>query len=687
MKHAIFRFEVSHGPYERKALTETLSLALATTALLPALASAGPAEGTSEASEVFKLGTYVVNGQPLEATDAVEYRIPTQTLELLEKRELSQALSVVPGVTLTRFGGRNETAVYVRGFGRNQTPVFMDGVPVYVPYDGFIDLGRFTTFDIAAIDVAKGYSSPLFGANTMGGAINLVSRRPVKPFEGRLAAGLFAGDGREVSLNVGGRRKSLYAQFGYSFLERDTYPLSSDFVPVAAENGGDRDNAHQKDWKLSGKVGYTPNATDEYALGFSRQEGEKGNPPQTTAPKYWRWPMWDKQTLYFVSTTRLGEIGYLKPRAFYDTYQNSLGIYDDATYTTQNKTSSSTSRYDDYTYGTSLEVGTDWLPKNSLKGVFHYKFDHHKEHPDLARKPSTAYVLEDALVSLGFEDTFKLSSRWQIQGGASYDDRESRAAVDTSTGNPYPLKDFKEFNPQAGLFHSLTENHSLRFTAARKSRFPTMRERFSYRLGNGIPNPDLAGEVANHFEFGYLGQPAKTLRLEASIYFAKVNKTIQQVYLSPTSTITQFQNIGKTERKGLDFSLKYDAAPWLAVAAGGAFLQQDSLTTLPKNTEPVKPLDSPKRTAFAHLEIKPVAWLSLVPSAQFASWRYSYSDGRGTSRTLPGYTTFDLKASIKLPKGITISAGLENAFDKNYSLGEGYPEAGRSWFTNVRYAF
>ena len=29
-------------------------------------------------------------------------------------------------------------------------PVFLDGIPQYVPYDGYIDFGRFTTFDLAA---------------------------------------------------------------------------------------------------------------------------------------------------------------------------------------------------------------------------------------------------------------------------------------------------------------------------------------------------------------------------------------------------------------------------------------------------------------------------------------------------------------------------------------------------------
>ena len=39
-------------------------------------------------------------------------------------------------------GARNEYNLLVRGFNARRVPVFMDGIPVYVPYDGEMDLGR-----------------------------------------------------------------------------------------------------------------------------------------------------------------------------------------------------------------------------------------------------------------------------------------------------------------------------------------------------------------------------------------------------------------------------------------------------------------------------------------------------------------------------------------------------------------
>jgi iron complex outermembrane receptor protein len=77
----------------------------------------------------------------------------------------------------------NESDIFVRGFGRGQVPLTLDGVRIYLPADNRLDFSRFLTADIAAVQVQKGYASVLDGPGGMGGAINLVTRRPAKPFE------------------------------------------------------------------------------------------------------------------------------------------------------------------------------------------------------------------------------------------------------------------------------------------------------------------------------------------------------------------------------------------------------------------------------------------------------------------------------------------------------------------------
>ena len=678
------------------------ALSLSITATVLCAQEAEPSQKTGD--PVFKLGTVTVYGEKPQPADLVAARTDAKAIELLEKQNLSEALTAMPGVTLTRFAGRNDASVYVRGFSRNQVPLFLDGVPVYVPYDGTIDMARFTTYDIAEISVSKGYSSVLYGANTMGGAINLITRQPTSALEGQISAGVFTGNGREASLNLGSKQKFGYFQLGGSFVEQDHYELSDNFKPVPAENGGARDNSDRRDWKISAKAAYTPNATDEYAVGFIHQEGKKGNPTTTIAtPSYWRWPMWNKETVYAVSNTRLGADSYLKPRIYYDKYDNSLSIFDDATYTTQNNfnsaknSGSGTSIYNDFSWGGSLEAGTDLIAHNTLKGNIQYKFDHHKERPDIMHRVGTHFVDEDEGESFAIEDTFHASTVWDFQGGLDYDLHNTVKSVDSNSGLPYPSKSFASTNPQAGVFYRLGEAGSFHFTASHKSRFPTMKERYSYRMpdskGNpqGMPNPALNPESAMHYELGYDGRIAKRLTLQTGLFYSRIHDTITSVVVVPAAgaipAVSQFQNVGTSDKTGVDLGLTYDWDKWLKVGASYGWLRQRSLTILPTLTAPVKVTSVPGQSGSSYVEVRPVEWLSLIPSVQYSSWFYSTSDGKGNNPTLGGFTLANFKISARVSKGLTASIGVENAFDKNYQLQDGYPEAGRSWFANLRHAF
>ena len=315
------------------------ALTLGCTALLLGNATATLAQQTRSA-EPFLLGVITVVGQrPQKASiesvgdGQITTILDSEELRRFNRDDVASALNLVPGVTLST-NSRNETMISVRGFDSRQVPLFIDGIPVYVPYDGYVDFTRFTTADLAAIQVDKGFSSVGFGPNTLGGAINLISRKPVESFEGDVTVGSGSGAERKAAINVGTNQGLWYLQAGASRIRADGFPLSDDFRPTATENGGRRDNARREDSKLSLKLGLTPNATDEYAISYYRQEGEKGQPPSTdpAAARYWRWPYWDKESVYFISNTALGENEFLRIRLYHDSFDNEVNSYTDNSY-------------------------------------------------------------------------------------------------------------------------------------------------------------------------------------------------------------------------------------------------------------------------------------------------------------------------------------------------------------------
>ena len=116
------------------------------------------------------------------------FPVLTVTIEdvwTFNRNTLDEAIKLVPGVTSTLDGTarRNERGIYVRGFGRWQVPLSIDGIRIYLPADNRLDFNRFLTQDLSEIEVQKGYVSVLDGPGGMGGAINLITRKPTAPFE------------------------------------------------------------------------------------------------------------------------------------------------------------------------------------------------------------------------------------------------------------------------------------------------------------------------------------------------------------------------------------------------------------------------------------------------------------------------------------------------------------------------
>ena len=127
---------------------------------------------TLEIKMKYELGEVTI--KPLQKNSSAEY-ISTKTINKYNQQEVAGALQTLSGLNYMAIGSKNEAMVTVRGFDLRQVPVYLDGVPVYTIYDGYVDLSRFTSFDIAGISVENGNSSVLHGPNAMEGVLFLLS--------------------------------------------------------------------------------------------------------------------------------------------------------------------------------------------------------------------------------------------------------------------------------------------------------------------------------------------------------------------------------------------------------------------------------------------------------------------------------------------------------------------------------
>lgn len=591
---------------------------------------------------------------------------------------IGDALNLLPGVTMST-NARNEKLVSVRGFDARGVPLFIDGIPVYIPYDGYVDFNRFTTADIETIQVAKGFSSMEYGPNTLGGAINLISRKPRRGLEGDATIGVGAEGERQASVNLGTRQGIWYLQVGASYLESDAFRLASDFVPTATEDGGARNNAWRKDDKLSFKVGLTPANGDEYAFGYYKQQGEKGQPPSTvpTGVRYWKWPYWDKESAYFTSRTALGGLETLKVRLYHDRFDNEINSFTDGSYTVlktsgQGSVGTGRSIYDDTNRGGSAVLESRRLAGHTLRLSAHYREDEHEERDGNA---VTGAVFEDTLSSWALEDNVRLAPDTTLSLGAGR--HRLRPEKVFSAGNPYSLPDSQHAsNAQAGLFHDLSPTTRLYATVARKTRLPTLKDRYSQRLGTFIENPGLRAERSLNLELGYQGRPWQGALAEAAVFASDITDKIQTV-ANVSGVRSQMQNVGEARIRGVELGLSTPLGSRLEVGGNYTWLDLDN-----EGDPGIRLTDVPRQKLVAHALLR-------VHDAVDLTAFVEHNSSRWVSNTLElgGFTVVNLKAAWRPLANTTLEAGLNNAFDRNYALADGFPSAGRMWFANARYTF
>jgi len=594
-------------------------------------------------------------------------------------KDVSSALRTLPSLVISGNGSRNESTVYLRGFDIRSVPVFMDGIPVYVPYDGYVDLARFTTYDISKIDVAKGFSSMTYGANTIGGAINLVGMKPTRKLELKARIGTMSGKGYETNINLGSNLGKVYIQTGFSLLQSQYLPLSANFDTTALETDHHRDNSYRKDIKGSFKFGYTPNATDEYSINYQYSHGSKGNPvylgtDKNTRVRYWQWPYWDKQSIYYISRTKIGERSDLKARAYFDQFKNELSSFDNNSYSTQNKPSSFNSFYNDYTLGGNLEFDSDLNDKNHLKVSLHAKNDNHSEHNE--GEPVRHFA--DNTFSFGIEDIYTAGSKLNFIPGISYNLRKSLRAEDynssESTISNYPKNQNDALNAQLVTYYKISEAINISFNIAYKSRFATMKDRYSYRNGSAIPNPDLHSETAINLELASTIELADKLNFRPELFYSHLYNTIQMVS-NVEGDLSQMQNTGESVFKGIDLSFVYKPVTVLNIYAAYSYIQRHNISN-----PDILFTDVPNNKLFASVECSIAKKMFLTLSGEYDSERNNASDG---TRVSPGFFVMNFQASYHFKNFITAEAGMNNIFDRNYTIQEGYPEAGRNFYAAI----
>lgn len=208
---------------------------------------------------------------------------------------------------------------------------------------------------------------------------------------------------------------------------------------------------------------------------------------------------------------------------------------------------------------------------------------------------------------------------------------------------------------------------------------PSLKDRYSYKFGTAVPNPDLKAEHNLTVEGGYQGALGAKTSFQASVFYCRIDDLIQRFYLQPN--LTQFRNIGQALHAGFELDARTRLVPRVDLGANYGYLRRENIS------DPLTPLvDAPRHKGRVSMTGTIAPFLRLVAGVEFEAGRRTQNEA-GTYLDVPSFATANLKGVWTIHQGVDAELALVNAFDKYYWVSDRYPEAGRTMLATVRYKF
>ncbi len=215
----------------------------------PATNSAAPAQvadaGQSATSDI--IVTARRRDEKLQNVPVSITAFTAATLQRSTVQTIADIRTIAPGLTFSSEGGKDNTAVTLRGIGQIPTGEVTPGVVTYFANVPLASLGsNVPTYDIANVQVLKGPQGTLFGRNTLGGAVLVSPQAPTQDFGGYIEGTYGNYDYKEVegALNAPIIKDVLSIRAAGQIRRRD--PL------IYAINGGKGfNNVHQDSARVS----------------------------------------------------------------------------------------------------------------------------------------------------------------------------------------------------------------------------------------------------------------------------------------------------------------------------------------------------------------------------------------------------------------------------------------------------
>jgi outer membrane cobalamin receptor len=582
---------------------------------------------------------------------------------------IDDALRNTPGFSLFRRSSsrvanpttQGVTLRGVSGSGASRTLVVADGWALNDPFGSWVYWNRVPVAAVDRIEVVRGATGDLYGADALGGVIQVLTLDADRP---RLRA-LVEGGSQETfrTSGFGGRRFGNWSVAGGAEVQR----TEGAFV-IAEENRGTVDVRADSDYQSGfGSAGYAGRSWRATVRGHLASEDRGNGTPQQVNDTEWRQVSGDMNGAvaggFWTARLTGGSQDYFQTFTAVAADRQSERLTNDQTVP-----------------GAFFTAAGQWIRTwrriDVLAGVEGRQTtaDINETRFPLGGAPVSTSILDAEEKNAGVFGRVRLGLRDDLSLvlGARGDHWDSSRSIDF-------------FSPRASLNWRASGMASLQVSVSRAYRTPTLNELYrSFRVGNVVTNanPTLEPERLTSVEGGVLvGTGRASARITA--FRNVLDEAISNVTLSVTPSLTtrERQNTDEVRASGVEVEGDLRPHPRVTVSLFGAF------TSSYFNDTPKQPAIEGNRVPQVpryHIGAGVIADVPRIATisgqARFVGDQF---EDDLNELTLEDYVVLDASATRQVTSSVHLFLGVENLFDVEYDVGR-TPVRSIGWPRTVR---
>jgi outer membrane receptor for ferrienterochelin and colicins len=692
----------------RCGLTAILTVGLALGGVVPVSAQANGEGPVPDTAQVVRMSGIVVSASGFEqlviTAPASVTLVPRQELSRAQLRNIADAVQAIPGVDVDGTDARsNKTGnrtVSLRGLPSDYTLILIDGrrqnVPGTVSPNAFDDAGAAFLPPVSAIErieVIRGPMSSLYGADALGGVVNIVTRRGSERWLADVALDAMVqgqsdfGSSGNLDAFVSGPvvpgLLNLQAQARRFQRGETTVEFPGQDVSMDRRRSMGQLPTRSTINTAGGQLTFTPLGSHEFYVGadvtrqsYDNELGQLGQINASAEPGTAAFPdrlqgydqelRFDRDQIYaghrasfgrhllrtMVSTDRMETIGRTIPRAAATAESGRRGTPRKLETTTLN----ASSRFTAFLGSHTVTAGAEYLDLGFTDGI-----------------PDRTFTATQ--VGVFAENEWRASARLRLTGGVRYDDHSGFGG---------------QYSPRAYAVYQAAPAWTFKGGIGRGYRAPRLEQLDPGIVGFGdqgtVPlygNPELRPEFSTNYEMSVLFDDMDRLAATVTGFRTDLRDKIERP-VGATGGVTA--NVGTALLQGVEVSaLARINAAW-ELRTGYTLTRSEVTTDDAHGYAKGDPLFGvPAHMLNGRLQWRATPRLDATLAGQYLSSRHRPDafhephlggSAQGAAEALGdfhGYSLLSLGASYQLSERLQLNASIENLLDKNFVDYRPYP--------------